>query len=131
MENTAVVDRDDLGARVLEIPGETASRDPVDIHQQRRSRLRGRAHRLALLTDQSVIRRQGHLMGRAHARRHLIDLDEANLRRLVRIRRSATRRQRESPGGTDQRSRKPHSALSSARSRGTEVFSGRMPTLSA
>ena len=70
-------------------------------------------------------------MGRAHARRHLVDLDEVNLRRLVRIRSSAARRQGESPNGAEQRSCEPHSASSSARSRGTEVFSGRMPTLSA
>ena len=131
MENPTVVDRDDLGARVLEVPGETASHDPARIHQQRGSRLGGRAHRLTLLADQSVIGRQGHLMCRAHARRHLVDLDETDLRRLVGMRCSATRRQGERPSGTEQRSREPHSASSSARSRGTDVFSGRMPTLSA
>ena len=57
MEDTTVIDGDDLGARVLKIPGETASRHAVDIRQDGRRRMRRGAHRLALLANQRVIRR--------------------------------------------------------------------------
>ena len=79
----------------------------------------------ALLTDQSVIRRQGHLMGRAHS---------PASSRTPRRGESASARPhtpqhhppsgREPPAVPGQCSREPHSASSSARSRGTDVFSG-------
>ena len=131
MEHAAVVDGDNLGAAIGKVPRETAPVHAVDRHEERRGSLGGRAHRLTLLANECLIRHQRHLMGRADARRHVVDLGEADLRWVVGERCTPARSQGESPCGTEQRSREPHSASSSARRRGTDVFSGRMPTLSA
>ena len=130
-ENAARVDRHDLRPRTGQHPREAAAVDTVDVNQHGGGRLRARPHRLALLADERMIRRERHLVGGGHPRSDVVDLSQVNRRRIIRDGGRTERTQRQRPTGAGHCACTPHDASSSERRRGTEVLAGLTPTLPA
>ena len=131
MEHAAIVDRHDLGAGLLQHPREAATRHAIDVNRHGGGCARTRAHRLALLAEQRLGRRQRHLVCRADARRDVVDLHKVDRGRLIREGGRPERAQRDRAHRAGQDAGEPHAASSSARRRGTDVLEGLTPTLSA